>query len=112
MMSIEEELDWTSRVSGGRPSVPVGRRPPGATHQLVVFCRHAGDAPPLAPAPGGEALNLHATAGSTTDRAGDSSVDYAVCAGESTSGYQRIVGELKSLGVVVSATGAAVGFPF
>jgi hypothetical protein len=58
----------------------------------------------LASASDREALDLHATTGSTTDHAGDSCVDRAVCAGESAVGYQRIVGELKDLGIVVSAT--------
>src|SRR5262249_21235695 len=64
-----------SGISGGRPSVPIGRKPPIAAHQLVVFCRHSGDAPALAPAAGGEALDLFATTGSPSDRAGNSSGD-------------------------------------
>jgi hypothetical protein len=52
----------------------------------------------------GEALDLYASTGSTTRRAGGSSVDRAVCPGESRWGYQRIVGELKGLGVRVSTT--------
>ena len=30
-----------SGISGGRPSVPVGRKPPVTPHQLVGVCRHA-----------------------------------------------------------------------
>jgi hypothetical protein len=41
---------------------------------------------------------------SFTDQAGRSKIDRAACSRESAVGYQRIVGELKGLHVVVSAT--------
>jgi hypothetical protein len=47
------------------------------------FVISPGDAPPLAPGPRGEALDLYSTAGSTTDRPGGSSLDRAVRARES-----------------------------
>ena len=45
-------------VSGRRPSIPVRRKPAVAAHQLVGICGHAGDAPPLAPAPDSQTLDL------------------------------------------------------
>ena len=84
--------------------VPGGVQPTVAARQVVAVSGHAGDAPEVAPLDGGEALDLYATAGSSADRQGASSRDRSLGSGESTVGYQRIVGELKGLGIVVSAT--------
>jgi putative transposase len=84
--------------------VPGGGQPTVAARQVVTVSGHAGDAPALAPLDGGEALDLRATAWSSADRQGASSSDRSLSTGESAVGYQRIVGELKGLGIVVSAT--------
>jgi hypothetical protein len=61
-------------------------KPPVAARQLVVFCRHSSDAPPLASATGVKGLDISATAGSPTDRAARSGVDRAIGEGESAMG--------------------------
>jgi hypothetical protein len=45
-------------VSGRRPGISVRCKPAVAAHQLVGVCDHAGDAPPLAPAPDSQTLDL------------------------------------------------------
>ena len=57
-----------TNVSGDRPTVLGDCEPKPAARQLVVVSRDASDAPALASSPGGEALDLCATAGSTADR--------------------------------------------
>jgi hypothetical protein len=71
---------------------------------LAGVSGHAGDTPALAPLDGGQALDLRAAAGSSGDRQRASSADRSLGTGKSAVGYQRIVGELKGLGIAVSAT--------
>ena len=54
--------------SGRRPSLFSGCEPTVTARQLVGVSGDAGDAPAVAPAPGGEALDVCATAGSTAVR--------------------------------------------
>jgi hypothetical protein len=80
-----------------------GRGTGAAEGQVVVVSCHAGDASAMASTSRGKTLDLWTTTPSTTDRPSGSSVNHATRTRKHTLGYQRIVGELKGLGVVVSA---------
>jgi transposase InsO family protein len=67
--------------------------------------RHARDAAALAPADRCSPLDVPTqAAGSAADRASGARADRAARTGEQSLGYPRIVGELRKLGITVSAT--------
>src|SRR5262249_61428632 len=72
--------------------------------ELSALCGRPGSASALARASRGKSLDLRATARSPADRPSGSNADHSPGTGKPAWGYQRIVGELKGLGVVVSAT--------
>ena len=82
------------RLFSGEPDVAEG--------QLVVVSRHGGHASALAPASGGESLDVHAPRRSSADQSGRSGIDRVVGTRKSTMGYFRIAAELKGLRDCVS----------
>ena len=83
--------------------VPGGGQPTIAARQVVTVSSHAGDAPAVAPLAGGEALDLCATAWCPPTAKERRSAIVRLARENPRWGYQRIVGELKGLGIVVSA---------
>jgi putative transposase len=91
-------------VSDIRPAVLGGGQPELAARPLVVVSRHTGDAPPVASSAGREALDLRAAVGATANRLEGSRADCAIRTRKSAVGLSALVGELKGVGVIVSAT--------
>src|SRR5205823_10968233 len=89
-------------VSSSRPTVLGSGEPDVAEGQLVVVSRHGGHASALAPASGGESLDVHAPRRSSADQSGRSGIDREVGTRKSTMGYFRIAAELKGLRDCVS----------
>ena len=89
-------------VSSSRPTVLGSGEPDVAEGQLVVVSRHGGHASALAPASGGESLDVHAPRRSSADQSGRSGIDRVVGTRKSTMGYFRIAAELKGLRDCVS----------
>jgi len=89
-------------VSISRPTVLGSGEPDVAEGQLVVVSRHGGHASALAPASGGESLDVHAPRRSSADQSGRSGIDRVVGTRKSTMGYFRIAAELKGLRDCVS----------
>jgi len=81
-----------------------GGRTDPATREVGSLSRHARHAAPLAPAARREPVDVRPTTRSAADRPGGASDDPSACSRNPRRGYQRIIGELKGIGVVVSAT--------
>ena len=90
-------------IDGSRPALPRRGESVSCSGPLAVVPDHARDIASVAPALGRETVDLHAS-GSTTDATRDSRLVLRVARDDPRWGYQRIVGELKGLGIPVSAT--------
>src|SRR5207237_9190695 len=73
-------------VSISRPTVLGSGEPDVAEGQLVVVSHYAGHASALAPASGGEPLDVHAPRRSSAGQSGSSGIDRAVGTRKSTMG--------------------------
>jgi len=85
-------------VSSSRPNVFGSGEPDVAEGGLVGVCRHAGDASPLAPASGGEPLDVHAPRRPSANQRRGSSTDRPVGTRKSTMGLRPHRGRAEGLG--------------
>ena len=92
-------------ADGRRPAVTGGAESGDTSAFVARVLHHARDSAALAPANRCVALDVPAqAAGPASRRPGGTSADPAARAGERYWGYVRIVGELRKLGITVSAT--------
>jgi hypothetical protein len=100
-----QALRETAAVHHCRPSLARCGRAPAATRAVVMLCRQPADASPLAPsAAAGKSATATSPARASPGCRRDTWPDQAASPGEPHLGYMRIQGELKGLGISVSAT--------
>ena len=87
-----------------RPALPPGGQPAPPARTLAILHRDSGDAAVLASTLGGEAMDVCAASGASADSSRDPSAGPPSRARQPAVGLSTHVGDLKGLGMGVSAT--------